>query len=218
MQNWISILHQGWIWSYSKPSQPIKSPPLLLLHGWTGNENSLHHLVQGIASDRWILAPRGIQQTPTIGYGWLDSKSSKMEEFNPIVQLINSHFLSLGKILGFSTQSMDILGFSQGAAVSACYCLTYPQHVQRIALLSGFIPQSEKMTSQMDLSSLSFFIAHGTDDDVVPVAEAERAVKLFRSMNAQVTFCKTKTRHKIGALCLEELFDFFNRLIETGIS
>jgi len=70
---------------------PLQFPPLVLLHGLSGNENSLPPLVSKFNQARWILSPRGLESAPDNGYAWAHEKSRNMSDFKTS---LNAFFLN----------------------------------------------------------------------------------------------------------------------------
>lgn len=210
MKRWSSVLQNEWVWTYSQPDLPVKAPPLFLLHGWTGNENSLHPLVQQIPSYRWIFAPRGPIELASNSYGWLPREVLTFEGYLPVVKQLFDNMLQIGQLMNIPLEKIDLLGFSQGAALSGCLTLVHPQVFRRVALISGYLPSMQNAAITPDLQNTSILIAHGILDDLVPIEYADQAAEFFRSLRANVTLCKTKTRHKISVPCLDQINAFLN--------
>jgi predicted esterase len=60
------------------------------------------------------------------------------------------------------------------------------------------------------LEGKSFFVAHGTKDQTVPIERARAALTLLEQAGAQVTFCEDDVGHKVSVACLRALKDFFS--------
>lgn len=56
------------------------------------------------------------------------------------------------------------------------------------------------------------FIAHGAEDDLLPVELARQAVTVFRKAGARIAYCEDRVGHKLGDNCLRSFEDFFNHL------
>ena len=104
---------------------------------------------------------------------------------------------------------INLIGFSQGAAISAVISILYPDKFHKVALLSGFLPSKPPILESEELSSNNYYIAHGTQDTLV---EFEKAIKLknyLEEYNATTKFCQEDLGHKIGATCLKNLKLYF---------
>ena len=60
------------------------------------------------------------------------------------------------------------------------------------------------------LAGKHFFVAHGTQDNLVPVERARESIELLEQAGAQVTFCEAEVGHKVSADCLRGLESFFS--------
>ena len=54
-----------------------------------------------------------------------------------------------------------------------------------------------------------FFVAHGTQDKLVPVERARASIELLEQAGAQVTFCEAEVGHKVSLECLHGLEAFW---------
>ena len=103
------------------------------------------------------------------------------------------------------------MGFSQGAAMAYALAAYYPQMVKRLVALAGFLPPDETMPGRYTaLQGKKIYIAHGTQDDTVPVAMAQECKKTLESVGADVTYCESDVVHKLSAPCLKGLESFLN--------
>ena len=62
-------------------------PLFLLLHGWTGDENSMWIFASRLPQGCMMIAPRGPHAAPNGGYAWYPHRQSwpEMEDFRPAV-------------------------------------------------------------------------------------------------------------------------------------
>jgi phospholipase/carboxylesterase len=105
---------------------------------------------------------------------------------------------------------VDVIGFSQGAALANTLALLNPERIGRVGVLAGFVPRgAESLVRERPLAGKSFFVAHGSLDELVRVEYARLSVELLEAAGANVTFCEEEVGHKIGAGCLRGLESFF---------
>lgn len=192
-------------------------PVILMLHGWTGDENAMWIFNSRLPKDALLIAPRGLYGTPLGGYGWHTYQNGVwpiVEDFRPSVNalielLTPEYFMNLDiDISRFS--STHIVGFSQGAALAFSLALMHPERVISIAGLSGFLPEgSSSFITHEPLIGKKVFLAHGTTDKLVPVERARNAVDLLRTAGAEVTYCEDDVGHKLSASCFRGMESFF---------
>lgn len=72
-----TILYQQWVLRLRPPAHKTSPKILLMLHGWTGDENSMQIFQRDIPPDYSIIAPRGWISTPEGGYGWIGHRPGR---------------------------------------------------------------------------------------------------------------------------------------------
>lgn len=190
---------------------------LLLIHGLTGDENSMWVFARNLSADYWMVAPRApyTTQMPQGGYSWRTDAAETDDSLN-VAQLHSSAESLLQVVeeysqsIGLDATSFDVMGFSQGAAMSSLLAFLYPQRIGKVGMLAGFVPGGlEDRVTQRPLEGKPFFVTHGTKDETVPVERARASVKILEQAGAQVTYCEDDVGHKVSAACLRALKEFF---------
>lgn len=197
------------------PNQDSEYPVLLLLHGWTGDENSMWVFESRLPQDNIIIAPRGIFPSPLGGYGWRKSNGDRwpnMDDFTPAINSINE-LISKIELVQADFSCLYLVGFSQGAALAYAFSIEYPDRVSAIAALSGFLPKDVESTIEnSNLNGLPIYITHGSQDELVPVDRARYAVETLTQAGAKVSYCEEEVGHKLSATCFNGMESFFNSL------
>jgi len=195
---------------------PDPSPRLLLLiHGLTGDENVMWVFARDLPAHYWMVAPRAPHTAQPSGYSWrpppfetMDGPSLEQLKQNAeaLIRLVDAYAASVG----IEASTFDVMGFSQGAAMSNVLAFLYPNRVGKTGILAGFIPHGlEELVSQRPLEGKSFFVAHGTKDERVTVERARSSVALLEQAGAEVTYCEDDVAHKVSLNCLRALKEFF---------
>jgi phospholipase/carboxylesterase len=190
------------------PSDPGSGRVILLLHGWTGDENAMWIFTPRLPENYLVLSPRGITPTPIGGYGWQRDGVSSWPlagDFDDAIQQL------FGLLESFNGQAaIDVMGFSQGAALAYTMLLKYPERIGKLAGLSGFLPQGlEDEIASRTLEGKRIFVSHGTRDDLVSLEQARSAVALLKSAGADVIYCEEDVGHKLSAGCFRAMDDYF---------
>jgi phospholipase/carboxylesterase len=185
---------------------------LLLLHGWTGDENTMWIFIRQVLPGTLILAPRGLMNANPFGYGWFQSSDgldTPVSAYQPAIDKLLSLMEKWAGKMGDPSLPFDVMGFSQGAAVAGVLSSQYPDHIRKAALLAGFLPPdlSGKLIDD-SLKDRQIYIAHGTEDDIVPFSRAEEAAAVLSAAGAKITFCPSDTAHKLSLDCLKGLNEF----------
>lgn len=210
------ISFKGWTLRV-REATPSARRLMLLIHGLTGDENVMWVFARNLPADIWMVAPRAPHpaQMEQGGYSWRPSASAtddrlSAEELRPaaeaLIRLVDEYSASVA----LDASVFDVMGFSQGAAMSSLLAFLYPQRVRKAALLAGFVPGGlEELVSQRPLQGKPFFVAHGTKDETVPIERARASIELLEQAGAQVTYCEDEVGHKVSVTCLRALKDFF---------
>ena len=105
------------------------------------------------------------------------------------------------------------MGFSQGAALAYTMAMMYPERIASLAGLSGFLPDgATTWLGPNRLKGLPVFIAHGTEDELVPIERARLSVELLEKAGATVTYCEDNVGHKLSAKCFRGLEAFYQQV------
>lgn len=214
----------GWVIQSRIPSALIdKNPVFLLLHGWTGDESVMWVFADKLPQKYIMFSPRGIFPTPLGGYGWqtdIHQGWPVLNELQPaamkLMELINQ--LDEQKIMPQADfDRINIMGFSQGAATAYTIALMYPERIQSIVGLSGFLPNDViDQVSTQPIEGLPVFIAHGTKDTLVPVTRARQSVELLERAGAKVVYCEDEVGHKLGTTCFRSMQSFVEQQMASN--
>jgi len=197
--------------------QPAQSPAhlLLMLHGWTGDENSMWVFARNFPTDTLLLAPRAPHPAPQGGYSWRPPRSDSFgrpslddlrEAAEALIRLVDA-YAAQSQV---DASRFDVMGFSQGAALSNVLACLHPQRVRKAGILAGFMPSGmEGIISKKPLAGKTIFVSHGTQDNMVPIDRARASISLLEQAGADITYCEAEVGHKVSADCLRGLETFF---------
>lgn len=191
-------------------------PVLLLLHGLTGNENSMWAFEKLLPEDAFVIAPRGLYPSGVEGMGgfsWVEGLSQlaflpTARDLIPAAYRLNDLIAKIGNI--YSTVNMehlDIIGFSQGAAMGMAFSCEFPEKISKLALLAGFLPDNLAGIAGKQ-ANFSVYIGHGENDEVVPVENAQTVKSFWEAQGRAVTYCLSPTGHRLGVECASGLERF----------
>lgn len=188
---------------------------LLLIHGLTGDENSMWVFARNLPAHYWMIAPRAPHAAEPVGYSWREKFDSSqfgrpsIEQLRPgadgLIRLVDQYAASAG----IDASTFDVMGFSQGAAMSNVLAFLYPQRIRKTGILAGFVPADlDELITQRPLEGKPFFVTHGTRDEMVSIERARESVAVLERAGAQVTYCEDEVGHKVSVSCLRALKDF----------
>lgn len=207
IDNWVMRLH--------RPEGTGPFPILLMLHGCTGDENSMWVFAPRFLKNALMIAPRGIYTTKGSGYSWHPEISRPWPWVNDFIPTVEKLFdtISRKNIPDGDFSELHIVGFSQGAALAYTMAILYPERIASLAGLSGFLPDgASALMGTERLKGLPIFITHGTQDDLVPVERARMSVDILQKSGAIVTYCEDNVGHKLSTKCFRGLEAFYERV------
>jgi phospholipase/carboxylesterase len=199
-------------WTLRTHASESTTPKLLvMIHGWTGDENSMWVFTRKFSRDYWMIAPRAPYQADTTGFSWRPPEEGtfgrpSLELLKPaaeaLIQLIDEYAASVK----LDASQFDVIGFSQGAAMVGALGALYPQRVRKMGMLAGFVPyQFDTTVQSKPLAGKHIFVAHGTHDQTVTVDRAHASVSLLEQAGATITYCEDEVGHKLSSKCLRAL-------------
>jgi len=184
---------------------------LLLLHGLTGDENSMWVFAKDLPKQYWMIAPRALHNAEPFGYSWRTVQPGTfgrpgLEQLLPaaeaLIRLVDEYQASAG----IEASTFDVMGFSQGAAMSNVLVFLYPERIRKIGILAGFVPEGlEEYAEKRPLEGKSIFVAHGTKDEMIPIDRARASMDILEKAGAQITYCEDEVGHKVSLNCLRAL-------------
>jgi phospholipase/carboxylesterase len=105
---------------------------------------------------------------------------------------------------GVAIENIVIAGFSQGGAIALQTGLRYPQRLAGIMALSTYLPLADSLASEGSAANraIPIFYAHGTHDQVIPLAMATSSRDKITAAGYQVEWHEYPMQHSV---CTEEV-------------
>ncbi|AOW21965.1 alpha/beta hydrolase [Urechidicola croceus] len=191
--------------------QPIKkteNPPLLiLLHGYGSNEQDLFSFASELPEELLIISARapltlgaGAFAWYTIHFDMNNGKFSDTEEAIDARDKIATFIDEIKETYNTNPEKTFLLGFSQGTILSYAVALNYPNKVQHVIALSGYLNLDliPKETNEDLYKNLDFFISHGTVDQVIPVEWAQNAQPFLSKLNIKHSYQEYMVGHGVA--------------------
>ncbi|MFC1465763.1 MAG: alpha/beta hydrolase [Candidatus Brachytrichaceae bacterium NZ_4S206] len=192
-----------------RPAADGRTPLLILLHGYGSNEDDLMSLAPYLDPRFDVISVRAPHVLGAGSYAWFpivwDETGIFVEPADVVVAIQQAVAFVEQAIAAYGAypQRTLLLGFSQGATMSAGVLLRRPDLIAGAALMSGFVP-AELAASDVALDGKPVLITHGLFDDIVPVQMGRATRDLFASLGASVTYREYPIGHQIDDACLEE--------------
>jgi len=159
-----------------------------------------------------------------MGYSWYDIDWFATPRFVDEDQALESRELVAGFIpeaceeLGADPSRVWLMGFSQGAFLSAGLALAHPGLVRGIVGHSGgLLPRLVPPRAPAGFAGLPVLLQHGRLDEVVPVSMGHEARDRLAALGARVDYREYDIGHEISGESLEDLVRWLSlRLDESG--
>ena len=198
-----------------------KNPLLLLLHGYGSNEQDLFSFASELPDEYYVISARAPYDLQYGSYAWyainFDADENKFSDHNQAIQsrdLISNFIDELIQNYPIDPKQVTLLGFSQGTILSYSVALSYPEKVQRVVALSGYLNEEIIVENYKnnDFSNLKMFVSHGSVDQVIPVDWAKKAPGILDSLNIPNEFIEYQVGHGVAP---QNFFDLKNWLQKT---
>ena len=184
-----------------------KNPLILLLHGYGSNEQDLFSFASELPEEYYVIAARAPYDLQYGSYAWyainFDGDQNKFSDHVQAMQsrdLIATFIDELIKNYPIDAKQITLLGFSQGTILSYAVALSYPEKIQRVVALSGYL--NEEIIApdykNNDFSNLQMFVSHGSVDQVIPVSWAKKAPGILESLKIPNTYQEYHVGHGVA--------------------
>lgn len=212
------------------PTRPSsgKPPLLLMLHGVGSNEQDLLGLADKLDGRFYVLSLRGPVTFGPGSYGWFEV------QFTPSGPQINPRQAEQSRLdlIEFIKEApahykadpdrVVLFGFSQGSIMSLALALTQPDLLAGLVAISGRTlpelftksgPLSGHLAPREAMSGLPILVAHGRQDNVIPIDYGRQTEKVFSQLPFNLSYREYDMGHGIGPVCLEQVRIWLSTLL-----
>lgn len=121
---------------------------------------------------------------------------------------------------GIAADRIILAGFSQGGAIALHTGLRYPQRIGGIMALSTYLPLADSVADEKHAANADapIFMAHGSEDPVIPLAFAEQSRDRLIELGHEVEWHQYPMPHSV---CMEEVSaigDWLKNQLATSVS
>ncbi len=182
------------------------SPVLVLLHGMGGDKTDLMSLGSMLEAQFGVLSVRAPIIMPEGGHSWYNVRFAP----GPVIDLEQAEASRL-MMIDFLNDALQryklepdgvfLVGFSQGAIIAAGVALTRPDLVAGLVMMSGRIlsPVKTQVASRAALERLNVLVAHGRDDQRLPVFHAHETRDWLEELGVNLSYQEYAGGHEIVA-------------------
>jgi phospholipase/carboxylesterase len=172
-----------YIYKEAQPGHPV----FILLHGTGGDEQNLLPVAEVLDTEAGVLSIRGnvsengmnrfFKRHGEGNYDVEDLMRRGQELYEFIEEKAEEHDFSLEDAIYF--------GFSNGSNIAINMMLLDESKVNKAMLYAPMYPIDIEET--VELPDAKVFLSMGENDPIVPRAESERVINIFKDLNAEVT-------------------------------
>lgn len=189
-----------------EPLQNTENPPLLiLLHGYGSNEKDLFSFAEELPSDLLIISAQAPYPMDFGGHAWyainFDDKNGKFSDLKQARESVHkiANFIDEIKIkYNTDPNKTFLLGFSQGAILSYSVSFNYPNKVNYIVALSGYINKDLLPADLPKDINTEYYTSHGSVDQVLPVDWARKSKPFLDNLNLSNVYSEYPVGHGVA--------------------
>lgn len=198
-----------------------KNPLLLLLHGYGSNEADLFSFASELPGEYYIISARAPYDLQYGSYAWYainfdadQNKFSDNDQARDSRDVIANFIDELVTNYPIDANDVNLIGFSQGSILSYAVALSYPEKINKIVALSGYLNLEIATEDYLknNLSKLKIFASHGTVDQVIPVDWARKTPGILEKLGVAITYKEYPVGHGVAP---QNFYDFRNWLVEN---
>ena len=183
------------------------APLLIMLHGYGSDENDLFSFASELPEELFIISLKAPYELQPYGNAWyainFDAVKGKWSDNEQAIvsrDLIAKFLDEAIKHYPVNKDNVTLLGFSQGTILSYAVALTYPEKVNNIVALSGYINKDiiPETLNKDNYKHLNFYCSHGSADQVIPVDWARQNEPFLNSMNIKNQYSEFPVVHGVA--------------------
>jgi phospholipase/carboxylesterase len=208
-----------------QPKVEASAPPLLLLlHGIGSNEYDLYGLAPFLDERFLIISVRAPNTLGPGSYAWFEA------DFTPQGPVINPEQAEVSRktlitflneavtAYGADPKQVYLMGFSQGAIMSASVALTKPGLVAGVVLMSGrILPEIQPLIApREELEGLPFLVVHGIVDMVLPITYGRASRELLSSLPVELTYHEYPMGHEVNQESLSDVTAWLSQQLDKA--
>jgi len=197
-----------------------KNPLILLLHGYGSNEQDLFSFASELPEEYYVISARAPYDLQYGSYAWyainFDADENKFSDHSQAMKsrdLIAQFIDELIQNYPIDSKQITLLGFSQGTILSYSIALSYPEKVNRVVALSGYLNEEIILENYKnnDFSNLQMFVSHGSVDQVIPISWAKKAPGILDSLHIPNIFKEYNVGHGVAPQNFSDLKNWLEK-------
>src|SRR5690625_1360947 len=116
---------------------------------------------------------------------------------------------------GIPSERIILAGFSQGCAMALQTGLRWPEKLAGLICVSGYLPLAELTPKERHAANQKtpIFMAHGTQDPVVPLQRAKDSYTALKAMGYSVEWHTYPMPHSVSPKEIQDISTFLHRIL-----
>jgi len=189
-----------------EPKNKTQNPPLLiLLHGYGSNKEDLFSFAEELPDELLIISAQAPYEMGYGGYAWyainfddVKGKFSDLKQAKTSLDIVAIFIDEIKQKYKTDPGKTFLLGFSQGAILSYSLSFFYPNKVQSVIALSGYI-NTELLPKEISKEiQTSYYCSHGSVDQVLPIEWARKSKPFLDNLGLQNVYSEYPVGHGVA--------------------
>lgn len=194
---------------------------IVLLHGYGSNEADLISLADQLPPNAIVLSARAPITLRQNSYAWYNidgpgAAGSHTDETFKSLALAGQFIEQATKKYKIPASRVYVGGFSQGAIMSLDIALTHPELIHGAIVMSGRLQDEikAKTVTTDRVNKVNIFIAHGTEDKVIPIAKGRDEKAWLDSKHIRYEYHEYPMVHTISPEELADIQKWFGKVLQ----
>ncbi len=218
----MQLLHTAYV-----PAGEGPFPTLLALHGWGASAQDLLGLAPYLhGGEALVVCPEGPVafqiQEGILGHGWFPIRTGRPpdpSEFAQGAALLRGFLDEMLRRYPVNPRKLVVLGFSQGGVMAYDLVLRDPERFAGLVALSSWLPPelTASLTRRPELAQLPVFVAHGSEDPMLPVAMGQASRDGLLKLGVPATYREYPMGHEVRPELLRDVVEWLESKVLSPI-
>lgn len=208
------------------PQVAAGMPPLLvLLHGFGSNEQDLFSMAPYIDRRFLVVSARAPLTLGPGSYAWFElgiSSSEVQINLQQVDRVRNGVIQFIDEVVaayGADQRQVYVMGFSQGAMMSAGVTLTRPDLIAGAVMMSGSVPPElvSMIGDPAKVAGKPFLVTHGTYDPVLPIAQGRAGRDALAALGVDLVYHEYAMAHEVNPESFRQVLQWLSEHLDQAM-
>lgn len=174
------------------------SPLLVMVHGRAGDRSVMWAFERVVPSAWHIVSFQAFEPDPIGGWSWwhMTENGARRPIIHQAARRLSAAIQAFCQVRRIAPAHLIGIGFSQGGVLISTGTFEGILEFEAIGILAGFVVLPQETGSLKHKPRV--FVAHGSEDDIIPVSRARSGVDAMESLGVVVEYVEEPVRHKVG--------------------